>query len=430
MIVPVLWFGGDWLGSGSPWNGADVAQVARGSDVDPVRARRHAGVEHGRRARSGWRLVIGVVVLAWRRQWTPLVAGGDRRRVVGGRHRHVRRVAATPRWAASTSSRPRCSCVVAGIGFAELVAGVRRRSRVMVAAAAVLAVSLPLAWPRVRVIDNRFEDMRARSRFERDLDPAIAAAGGRDADPRLWPGGASRTATWPTPSRPALAWKLDLPLSAGGPVRSSRRPGVVPRPDRVARSTRRSPPRPARPGRSAGPRHGRCTPLTADRSDVTTLSVVVPATDAPGRPRAVPGGAAGRPRRTRRGRSSSTDPRSCSAAGARNTGVGPGVRRRGRVRRRRRRCPPRRLHAASARRFADDAGAGRRVRLLRRRARRARPRVGVPQPAAPPRPPPGRRPGRDVLDRARRGAPRRLPRRRRVRRGALSAPVGRGHRPR
>jgi hypothetical protein len=102
--------------------------------------------------------------------------------------------------------------VIAGIGFAEIVAGVRRRSRVMVAAAAVLAASVPLAWPRVRVIDNRFEDMRARSRFERGLDPAIDAVGGRDAV--LACGGlAIENGGLATATRPALAWKVDLPLA-------------------------------------------------------------------------------------------------------------------------------------------------------------------------------------------------------------------------
>jgi hypothetical protein len=82
----------------------------------------------------------------------------------------------------------------------------------MIAAAAVLAASVPLAWPRVRVIDDRFEDMRARSRFERGLDPAIAVAGGRDAIlacGRL----AIENGRLATASRPALAWMVDRPLA-------------------------------------------------------------------------------------------------------------------------------------------------------------------------------------------------------------------------
>ncbi len=220
-IVPVLWFGGDWLGSGSPWNGADLAQIARGSDVTrfELAITRAANMV----VAPVWvAVVIGVVVLARRRQWTPLVLAG----IAAAWSAVVIAMCVGLRYAALGRFylvAAALLCVVAGIGFAELVAGVRRRSRVMIAAAAVLAVSLPLAWPRVRVMDNRFEDMRARSRFERDLDPAIAAAGGRAAVLACGRVGI-QNGDLATPSRPALAWKLDLPLSAvSGSF--SRRPG-------------------------------------------------------------------------------------------------------------------------------------------------------------------------------------------------------------
>jgi hypothetical protein len=155
--------------------------------------------------------VVGLVVLAKRRQWTPLalaaLAAGWSAVVIA--MCVVFRYAALGRFYLVAAA---LLCVIAGIGIAEIVAGVRRRSRVMIAAAAVLAASVPLAWPRVRVLDNRFEDMRARSRFERGLDPAIDAVGGRDAIlacGRL----AIEADGLATPSRPALAWKVDLPLS-------------------------------------------------------------------------------------------------------------------------------------------------------------------------------------------------------------------------
>ena len=219
LIVPVLWFGGDWLGSGDPWSGADIAQVARGGDVArfELAVRRAANMI----VAPVWvAAAIGAVVLAKRRQWTPLglaaLAAGWSAVVIG--MCVVLRYAALGRFYLVAAA---LVCVIAGIGFAEVVAGVRRRSRVMIAAAAVLAASVPLAWPRVRVIDNRFDDMRARSRFERGLDPAIDAAGGREAIlacGRL----AIEADGLATPSRPALAWKVDLPLSA---VSSALRPG-------------------------------------------------------------------------------------------------------------------------------------------------------------------------------------------------------------
>jgi hypothetical protein len=222
LVVPVLWFGGDWLGSGSPWNGADIAQIARGSDasrlelaltrasnmvVDPV-----------------WvAVLIGVVVLARRRQWTPLALAA----LAAGWSAVVIAMCVGLRYAALGRFylvAAALFCVIAGIGVAEVVAGVRRRSRVMIGAAVVLVASLPLAWPRVRVIDDRFEDMRARSRFERGLDPAIDAAGGRDALLACGRIGIQNH-DLATPARPALAWKLDLPL-AGVASSFSRRAGT------------------------------------------------------------------------------------------------------------------------------------------------------------------------------------------------------------
>ena len=210
LIVPMLWFGGDWLGSGDPWSGADLAQVARGGDAtrSAFAFRRASNMV----VAPVWvAAVVGAVVLAKRRQWTPLALAA----LAAGWSAVVIAMCVALRYAALGRFylvAAALVCVIAGIGFAEVVAGVRRRSRVMIAAAGVLAASVPLAWPRVRMIDNRFEDMRARSRFERGLDPAIDAAGGRDAV--LACGGlAIENDGLATPSRPALAWKVDLPLA-------------------------------------------------------------------------------------------------------------------------------------------------------------------------------------------------------------------------
>jgi hypothetical protein len=165
--------------------------------------------------------VIGAAVLAKRRQWTPLALAA----IAAGWSAVVIAMCVALRYAALGRFYLVAAAlvsVIAGIGFAAVVAGVRRRSRVMIAAAAVLAASVPLAWPRVRVIDNRFEDMRARSRFERGLDPAIDVAGGRDAIlacGRL----AIENGGLATPTRPALAWKVDLPLAGVSSTLRARR---------------------------------------------------------------------------------------------------------------------------------------------------------------------------------------------------------------
>jgi hypothetical protein len=209
-VVPVAWFGGDWLGSGSPWNGADIAQIAQGSAADRLdRALTRAAnmVDD-----PVWvAAIIGVLVLARRREWTPLVLAG----IAAAWSAVVVAMCLGLRYAALGRFYLVAAAlvgVIAGIGFAEVVAGVRRRSRIMIVAAVLLAASLPLAWPRVRVIDDRFEDMQARSRFERGLDLAIDAAGGQDAVLACGRVGIE-SRELATAARPALAWRLELPLS-------------------------------------------------------------------------------------------------------------------------------------------------------------------------------------------------------------------------
>jgi hypothetical protein len=221
--VPVLWFGGDWWGSGDWWHGADVAQVAGGDDERRLeRALTRAG------EMLPWPLWIpaGVaVVVAWRqraRERLALTAVAAGWTVVVVVMCVVLRYAALGRFffvAAGIAS------VGVGLGVESMVGEARRGTRLGAAAVAALVLLTPFLWPRVHILGHFADETPVRARYERDLDDAIGAAGGRDAVLGCGPV-AIENADLAISSRPALAWQLDVPLSRVGSSLGSG-PGVV-----------------------------------------------------------------------------------------------------------------------------------------------------------------------------------------------------------
>jgi hypothetical protein len=223
IAVPTLWFGGDWWGSGDWWHGADVARVSSGSAIRRLgRAAERAG------EMLPWPLWIAAgvtVVVAWRRRqreqlalitiafgWTALVITMS----------VAFRFAALGRFFLIAAA---IAAVGVGVGVATIAEAVQSGRRWALAGAVLLAACLPWIWPRVHVLDRFAEETAERARFEHDLDDAVASAGGRDAVLACGPV-LIETAGVAVPSRPALAWKLDVPLSG---VRSvgSLSPGVT-----------------------------------------------------------------------------------------------------------------------------------------------------------------------------------------------------------
>jgi hypothetical protein len=204
--VPVLWFGGDWWGSGDPWHGADAAQVVSGSAA-------------GRFGLAAERAVKVVVPPAWLAAATAVVSA--RRR--GERLLPVLAGAAVA-WltlvtamsvalgyaALSRFFLPAAGilCVLAGIGAARMVAVVPRSRPRAAAVAALIAVSVPAVAPRVLALDTLADGIRTRARLEHELDVALDRAGGPDA---VMTCGRVAIDQSDVP-RMALAWKLDLPL--------------------------------------------------------------------------------------------------------------------------------------------------------------------------------------------------------------------------
>lgn len=222
LVVPVLWFGGDWWGSGDPWHGADAAQVASGDVLD--------------RLGLGLRRVANLVAIpAW-------VAAGAA--VVTARRRDDRLLprlgAAATAWcmvvvamavafgyaALSRFLLPGAAllCVLAGVGAVRIVVALRRRLGGPVGATAawvVALVALASVAPRVVAMNTLVDETEARAELGQGLDQAVAQAGGAEAVLAC-----GRVAIDPLVV-PRMAWKLDVPLGRVERELEARAAGVV-----------------------------------------------------------------------------------------------------------------------------------------------------------------------------------------------------------
>jgi hypothetical protein len=204
-LVPVLWFGGDWWGSGSPLHGAESARVAardgarttdallRVADVVAVPAWVLAGFGVFDARRRGERSLLVIALLAV--TWFALVVGMS---ALFG-------YAALTRFLLPGAA---LVCVLAGVGFVRAFEAVTTRRGRAVLAVVVIMVGLPFVLVRAVGVGEVFDEMRTRHREVAALDDVIERAGGRDAVVRC-----GRVAIDdPGVARRALAWKLDAPV--------------------------------------------------------------------------------------------------------------------------------------------------------------------------------------------------------------------------
>ncbi|MEM1335685.1 MAG: hypothetical protein AAGG08_19745, partial [Actinomycetota bacterium] len=240
LVVPVLWFGGDWWGSGDPLSGAGSAQV----DDDEGLVERF--VEAAQTVGSMvvipvWVLAGAAVLLAWhargREATTDADGENDDRAASLSSTMAVAGLAAA--WCAvvigmasllgyaalSRFTLPAVTlvCALAGTGavgaWSAIVSGRWRRPIVGVVAALVAAVSTPQLVDRVTGLADVRREIRARALLSEDLPDVIAAAGGRDA---VLGCGGPVAVQGVTLLLPTVAWELDLPLSA---MRTTHEPG-------------------------------------------------------------------------------------------------------------------------------------------------------------------------------------------------------------
>ena len=219
--VSLLWFGGDWLGSGSLATGADRAQVI-GAEVD--------------RLSLVWEAVSGLVVLPVWLAAAFCVALALRRRdrlvlwLAGGALAWIALVgamtlglgfAALGRFLAPPAA---VLCVLAGVGAVWTVRQVGGRAGAVVVAL-LLAVAVPLALPRAERLGLQLDQAAARDRLEDQLDVALRRAGGPQAIMRCGSLAVDQ-AGLAINAQPALAWKLERRVADVARFLGPR-PGVV-----------------------------------------------------------------------------------------------------------------------------------------------------------------------------------------------------------
>jgi hypothetical protein len=202
--VPVLWFGGDWWGSGSPWHGADAARVVasdgqrvsdalvRVVDMVPWVVWIAAAFAVVRAVRRRDRVVPALAVLAG--SWCALVV------VMSA----VFGYAALSRFLLPAAA---LVCVLAGAGTVWAVTSLWHRHALL--GALVIAVVIASVAVRASAFPALFDELETRDRLVQGLDPAIDAVRATHA---MTTCGVVAIASDEVP-RIALAWKLDLPMA-------------------------------------------------------------------------------------------------------------------------------------------------------------------------------------------------------------------------
>ncbi|MBN2623298.1 MAG: hypothetical protein JXA83_08020 [Acidimicrobiales bacterium] len=204
--VPVLWFGGDWWGSGDAWHGADAAQVVSSGVADRVALawERVAKVV----VTPAWVAAAVALVTAWRRRERALLAlgaGAAAWLALVGMMSVTLGYAALSRFLLPAAA---ALCVLAGVGVTRAVAAVPRGAARFVCLAAIAVLSLPFVVTRVESIGTVADGVTARAELEHQLDVVLERAGGPEAVVAC---GRVVVRQSEVP-RVAMAWKLDVPL--------------------------------------------------------------------------------------------------------------------------------------------------------------------------------------------------------------------------
>lgn len=207
LSIPVLWFGGDWWGSGDFWHGADAAQVSAGVPVDD-RFADAVGVAAAMVVLPAWPAAGYALVTARRRgeRTLQLLGWGAAAWILV-----VVAMAVTLGYAAlSRFFLPAAAilCVLAAVGAVRAVTVVLHR-RSAVPAALLVAASVALVVPRAAGVVPILDAVGDRGHIETDLDRVIDEAGGRAlascGEVAVEGHGLLRT---------AVAWKLDVPMKS------------------------------------------------------------------------------------------------------------------------------------------------------------------------------------------------------------------------
>ncbi len=221
LMLPVLWFGPDWISSGDPFNGAGLARhsaeaIATQAASSPVLEALRAGSQLAVIPLE--LLALLGVLLAWRRRARPVLA------VAGLALSWIALVLALTAFGYAGIARflePAAAlvCVLGGVGAAWLIGSARRvRAGALLAGALLLAAVAPSAIDRGGKAVRDVRDAGAQAATQRDLRATVARLGGRRGV--LARGHPFATPSWQT----ALAWELGVSTDEVG---SLRLPAVV-----------------------------------------------------------------------------------------------------------------------------------------------------------------------------------------------------------
>lgn len=205
-VVPVLWFGGDWWGSGDPWHGAEAAQVGAGSAIDrfgdaltrvfevvalPAWIFAGATLVSAIRRRERTLLALGIGTLAWCGLVVVMAVAFS--------------YAALSRFLLPAGV---LVCVLAGVGVVRTFAAIPRGAWRIAFVVVSVVLAGPMIVARAVGIGDVVDQLRNRGELAVDLEGAIADAGGVDAV--LACGTVSIDGA--SLLRPQLAWELDVPI--------------------------------------------------------------------------------------------------------------------------------------------------------------------------------------------------------------------------
>jgi len=203
--VPILWFGADWWGSGSPVHGADSAQVYAGES-----GRLGIAVEHSLKVVLApvWILaLVGAGLALARRERTVASLVGTALAWIGV----VVVMNAALGYAALTRfllPAAALLCVAAAVAVVRLVAAAPAGWPRAAVAVGMAALCLPFAAQRIVAVRTQSTEVADRARSERGLAAVVDDIGGAAA---LRSCGPLSIDTADVP-RAALSWRAELPV--------------------------------------------------------------------------------------------------------------------------------------------------------------------------------------------------------------------------
>jgi hypothetical protein len=200
LVVPVMWLGGDWWGSGDPFHGSDLAKgfrtrviqhrqaAIKRDEQKNVKLDRSTGISLEHTYRGARVLLIlpafvaALVALAfaiYRRERTTLALAAGAFvlfwviAIMG-----TLGYGGSPRFMFPAAGMV---AVLGGVGVAELIRLGRRPWAMALIAVVTVGVTLPFAIDRGREFSARSHEVRLRADLQDQLDEAVSLAGGRSA---------------------------------------------------------------------------------------------------------------------------------------------------------------------------------------------------------------------------------------------------------